>query len=158
MRSKVPVGKTTCGSHGAVGGPVVAGGTGGGPGMQVSWSLSVSLDCLPCWNVDSVTILISFFARLQMLPGLLGKGPWSATWMSVGEVQRSCVSVGSSNLPSMRDCSAWSSVSNLGSLALSTAWSTATEATPVGVQRSGSKVLLAHAATWNSHTPFTAPS
>src|SRR5262249_1178409 len=76
---------------------------------------------------------------------------------SVGEVQRSWVSVGSSNLLSMRDWSAWNSVSNFGSLALSTAWSTVTEATPVAVQRSGLKVLLAHAATWNSHTPFTVP-
>src|SRR5262249_5895396 len=140
MRSKVPP-KSTCGSQGP------------GAGLQVSWSLSVSLYCLPCWKVDRVTILTSFFARLHTLPGY---GPPSTTWILVVVVHLSTTSVGSSR-PSRRACSAWNSVSNLGS-PLSSAWSTVAERTPVSVQRSGSKVLLAHAPTTNSHTPFTVPS
>src|SRR5262249_56908440 len=58
---------------------------------------------------------------------------------------------------SMRDCTARSSGSNLGS-PLSCACSTATDSTPASVQCVGSKVLLAHAPTTNSHTPFTIPS
>src|SRR5262245_10212579 len=150
MRSKVPP-KSTVGSQGPVAPPVPPGG--GGPGLQVSWSLSVSLYCLPCWKVERVTILISFFARLHTLPG---NGPPTTTCTLVVVVHLSTTSVGSSR-PSRRACSAWNSVSNLGS-PLSSACSTVAERTPASVHRSGSKVLLAHAPTTNSHTPFTVPS
>src|SRR5262245_38799792 len=150
MRSKVPP-KSTVGSQGPVAPPVPPGG--GGPGLQVSWSLSVSLYCLPCWKVDRATILISFFARLHTLPG---NGPPTTTCTLVVVVHLSTTSVGSSR-PSRRACSAWNSVSNLGS-PLSSACSTVAERTPASVHRSGSKVLLAHAPTTNSHTPFTVAS
>ena len=102
-----------------------------------------------------MTILISFFARLQTSPG---RGPSSTTCTLVVVVHTSTMSgvMGNSKLL-MRDCSAWNSVSNLGS-PLSCACSTVTEATPASVQWFWSKVLLAHAPTTNSHTPFTVPS
>src|SRR5262249_56545715 len=91
--------KTTGGSHGP-------------GGSHSSFSLSVSLYCLPAWNVDSVTILICFFPDLQTSPG---NGPASGTRMLLGVVQRSGVLVGVSIWLPMRFCSAWKSVSNFGS-------------------------------------------
>ena len=70
---------------GASGSPNHAGLAGTG-GSHVSFSLSVSLQSLPPWNIDSVTILICFLADLQTSPG---SGPSSRTPMLVGVVQRS---------------------------------------------------------------------